>query len=443
MNDKIIIKGAKQHNLKNINLEIPRDKLVVITGVSGSGKSSLAFDTLYAEGQRRYVESLSSYARQFLGLMEKPDVELIEGLSPAISIDQKTTSKNPRSTVGTVTEIYDYIRLLYARIGVPYCPNCGKRIEKQTIDQIVDNIMELEEGTKIQVLSPIIRGRKGEFVKLLLTFQKEGFVRARIDGETVELSDDLKIDRKKKHNVEIIVDRLVVKEEIRSRLTESVEIALKHADNIVMINVMGDKDYLYNKVDKIIKFSNGSEILFSSLEDPEKFKSLNLHWAEIEEASQITDSSFKQLLGNLDDSSDSFDSDSEDEIEKVTEQLYGLIHARYIFTQEGINEMTKKFTEGVFGICPRYSCQGTHLVPIAMSDKPNVDTVKTYCYRCKQIYETDPAHATLDGAYFTKSFAHYFLLELREAEKQGRNQNDPSMFTSESQSTNRPVKEKC
>ena len=236
MNNKIIIKGAKQHNLKNINLEIPRDKLVVITGVSGSGKSSLAFDTLYAEGQRRYVESLSSYARQFLGLMEKPDVELIEGLSPAISIDQKTTSKNPRSTVGTVTEIYDYIRLLYARIGVPYCPNCGKKIEKQTIDQIVDNIMNMEEGTKIQVLSPIIRGKKGEFVKLLLGFQKEGFVRARIDGQILELTDDLQIDRKKKHNVEIIVDRLVIKEEIRSRLTESIEIALKHANNIVMIN---------------------------------------------------------------------------------------------------------------------------------------------------------------------------------------------------------------
>ena len=225
MNDKIIIKGAKEHNLKNINLEIPRDKLVVITGLSGSGKSSLAFDTLYAEGQRRYVESLSAYARQFLGLMEKPDVESITGLSPAISIDQKTTSKNPRSTVGTVTEIYDYIRLLYARIGVPYCPNCGKKIEKQTLDQIVDNIMELEEGTRIQVLAPIVRGRKGEFVKLLAGFSKEGFVRARIDGEVIELTDDIEIDRKKKHNIEIIVDRLIIKPEIRNRLAESIEIA--------------------------------------------------------------------------------------------------------------------------------------------------------------------------------------------------------------------------
>ena len=247
MNDKIIIKGAKEHNLKNINLEIPRDKLVVVTGLSGSGKSSLAFDTLYAEGQRRYVESLSSYARQFLGLMEKPDVESIEGLSPAISIDQKTTSKNPRSTVGTVTEIYDYIRLLYARIGVPYCPICGKKIEKQTIDQIIDNIMKLDEGTKIQVIAPIVRGRKGEYTKLIQDLLKEGFIRARIDGENVELSDDIQIDRKKKHNIDLIVDRLVIKPDIRSRLTESVEIALKHADNIVTIDVSGKGETLYSQ----------------------------------------------------------------------------------------------------------------------------------------------------------------------------------------------------
>ena len=235
MNDKIIIKGAKEHNLKNIDLEIPRDKLVVITGLSGSGKSSLAFDTLYAEGQRRYVESLSSYARQFLGMMEKPDVENIDGLSPAISIDQKTTSKNPRSTVGTVTEIYDYIRLLYARIGVPYCPKCGRKIEKQSIDQMVDTIMELEEGTKVQVLAPIIRGKKGEFVKQLEGYQKDGFVRARVDGEIVELTDDLDLDRKRKHNIELVVDRIVIKEDIRARLTESVEIALKYANNLVLI----------------------------------------------------------------------------------------------------------------------------------------------------------------------------------------------------------------
>ncbi len=246
MNDKITIKGAKEHNLKNIDLEIPRDKLVVITGLSGSGKSSLAFDTLYAEGQRRYVESLSSYARQFLGLMEKPNVERIDGLSPAISIDQKTTSKNPRSTVGTVTEIYDYIRLLYARIGVPYCPNCHKKIEKQTIDQIVDNIMLLEEGTRIQILSPVVRGRKGEFVKQLQEYQKEGFVRVRIDGETYELSDDIELDRKKKHNIELVVDRLVIKPDIISRLTESVEIALKHANQLVLIDVVGKEEKLYS-----------------------------------------------------------------------------------------------------------------------------------------------------------------------------------------------------
>ncbi len=247
MNDKIIIKEAKVHNLKNISLEIPRDKLVVVTGLSGSGKSSLAFDTLYAEGQRRYVESLSSYARQFLGLMEKPDVESIDGLSPAISIDQKTTSKNPRSTVGTVTEIYDYIRLLYARIGVPYCPNCGKKIQKQTIDQIVDEIMGLEEGTKIQVLAPIVRGRKGEFTKQLESYQKEGFVRVRIDVEIYELTDDFEIDRKKKHNIEIVVDRLVIHEDIRSRLTESVETALRYANNLVSVDIVGQETRLFSQ----------------------------------------------------------------------------------------------------------------------------------------------------------------------------------------------------
>ena len=247
MNDKIVIRGAKAHNLKNINLEIPRDKLVVITGLSGSGKSSLAFDTLYAEGQRRYVESLSSYARQFLGLMEKPEVESIEGLSPAISIDQKTTSKNPRSTVGTVTEIYDYIRLLYARVGIPYCPNCGKKIEKQTIDQIVDTIMELEEGTKIQVFAPVVRGKKGEYVKLLQDFAKEGFVRVRVDGTIYEITDDIDIDRKKKHNIDIIVDRLVIKPDIRNRLAESVEIALKYANNLVSVDIAGKEEKLFSQ----------------------------------------------------------------------------------------------------------------------------------------------------------------------------------------------------
>lgn len=246
MNDKIIIKGAKEHNLKNINLEIPRDKLVVITGLSGSGKSSLAFDTLYAEGQRRYVESLSSYARQFLGLMEKPDVESIEGLSPAISIDQKTTSKNPRSTVGTVTEIYDYIRLLYARVGTPYCPNCGKKIEKQSIDQIVDNVMKIKEGTRIQILAPVVRGRKGEYTKLFEDLQKDGFARVRVDGEIYDLSDEIKLDKNKKHEIEVVVDRLVIKEDIVGRLTESIETALKQADNLVLIDIVEEKQVLYS-----------------------------------------------------------------------------------------------------------------------------------------------------------------------------------------------------
>ena len=246
MNDNIIIKGAKEHNLKNIDITIPKNKLTVITGLSGSGKSSLAFDTIYAEGQRRYVESLSAYARQFLGMMEKPDVESIEGLSPAISIDQKTTSKNPRSTVGTVTEIYDFIRLLYARIGVPYCPNCGKKIEKQTIDQIVDAIMEKPEGSRLQVLAPIVRNKKGEYKKQLQDMQKQGFVRVIIDGEMYELTDDIDIDRNKKHTIEIVVDRLIIKPDIRNRLTESVETALKFAENLVEADFGKDGKELYS-----------------------------------------------------------------------------------------------------------------------------------------------------------------------------------------------------
>ena len=267
MNDSIIIKGAKVHNLKNINISIPKNKLVVITGLSGSGKSSLAFDTLYAEGQRRYVESLSSYARQFLGIMEKPDVESIDGLSPAISIDQKTTSKNPRSTVGTVTEIYDYIRLLYARIGVPYCPNCGKKIEKQTLDQIVDSVLSLEEGTKIQVLAPVIRGKKGEYTKLFQDLSKNGFVRVRVDGTVYELSDDIELARTKKHDIDVIVDRLVIKEDIRNRLAESIEIAMKYANNLVKIDIpkVGEKLYSGNYAcpDCEISFEELSPRMFS------------------------------------------------------------------------------------------------------------------------------------------------------------------------------------
>ena len=222
----IKIRGANEHNLKNIDLDIPRNELVVLTGLSGSGKSSLAFDTIYAEGQRRYMESLSSYARQFLGQMEKPNVESIEGLSPAISIDQKSTNRNPRSTVGTVTEIYDYFRLLYARIGIPHCPKCGKEIKKQTVDQMVDQIMELPEGTKIQLLAPVVRGRKGRHEKLLEKAKKSGYVRVRIDGNLYELSEEISLDKNIKHNIEIIVDRLVVREGIQKRLTDSIESVL-------------------------------------------------------------------------------------------------------------------------------------------------------------------------------------------------------------------------
>lgn len=245
--NKLIVKGACEHNLKNVDVEIPRDKLVVFTGLSGSGKSSLAFDTIYAEGQRRYVESLSSYARQFLGQMEKPKVDYIEGLSPAISIDQKTTSKNPRSTVGTVTEIYDYLRLLYARVGIPHCPVCGREISRQSVDTIVDSIMELETGTKIQVLSPIVSGRKGEYVKELDNIRKSGFVRVRIDGITYDLSEQIKLEKNKKHNIEVIVDRLVMKDEIRSRLSDSVETAAGLSKGLIIIDIIGGEELMFSQ----------------------------------------------------------------------------------------------------------------------------------------------------------------------------------------------------
>lgn len=248
MKDKIIVKGARVHNLKNVSLEIPRDKLIVFTGLSGSGKSSLAFDTLYAEGQRRYVESLSAYARQFLGQMNKPDVDYIEGLSPAISIDQKTTSKNPRSTVGTITEIYDYLRLLYARIGIPHCPKCGKVISKQSVDQIVDQVMALGDKTKIQILAPIIRGKKGTHEKVLDNIKKNGYVRARVDGEIYELAEeDIKLEKTKKHNIEAVIDRLIIKEGMEGRLSDSLEAALRLAEGLVIINVIGDKDILFSE----------------------------------------------------------------------------------------------------------------------------------------------------------------------------------------------------
>ena len=244
--NSIIVKGAKEHNLKNIDIEIPRDKFVVMTGLSGSGKSSLAFDTIYAEGQRRYVESLSAYARQFLGQMEKPDVEYIEGLSPAISIDQKTTSRNPRSTVGTVTEIYDYLRLLFARVGTPHCPICDREIAQQTVDQIVDKLMSLEERTKIQLLAPLIRGRKGEHTKVLEGIKRDGYVRVRIDGEIREIAEDIKLEKNKKHTIEVVVDRIVIKEGIEKRLSDSIETTLSLSEGLVIVNVIDGEDMLFS-----------------------------------------------------------------------------------------------------------------------------------------------------------------------------------------------------
>lgn len=248
MNTRYIrVKGARQHNLKNIDVEIPREKLVVFTGLSGSGKSSLAFDTIYAEGQRRYVESLSAYARQFLGQMDKPDVDFIEGLSPAISIDQKSTSRNPRSTVGTVTEIYDYLRLLYARIGIPHCPQCGRPIAQQTVEQIVDQVLSLAERTRIQVLAPVVRGRKGEYKKLFEEIRRDGFVRVRVDGEMREVSEDIELDRNKKHDIYVVVDRIIVRDDIRGRLTDSVETALKRGDGVVVIDVMDEEELVFSE----------------------------------------------------------------------------------------------------------------------------------------------------------------------------------------------------
>ncbi|MDP7036636.1 MAG: excinuclease ABC subunit A, partial [Candidatus Marinimicrobia bacterium] len=245
--DKIIVKGARQHNLKDINVEIPRDKLVVITGLSGSGKSSLAFDTIYAEGQRRYVESLSSYARQFLGLMEKPDMDGIEGLSPAISIEQKATARNPRSTVGTVTEIHDYLRLLYAHIGLPHCWKCRKPIKKQTVQQIVDAVSKFKSGTKMHILAPLIRGRKGKHKGVFDEIRKEGFLRVRVDGDVTSVDDKIILNKNKKHTIEVVVDRLIIKEDIHERLTESIELALKIGSGLILVNELPNKEHLFSE----------------------------------------------------------------------------------------------------------------------------------------------------------------------------------------------------
>src|SRR5574344_1099321 len=242
MNEKIVIKGAKEHNLKNVSLELPKNELIVFTGVSGSGKSSLAFDTIFAEGQRRYIESLSVYARQIVGQLDKPDVESIDGLSPAIAIDQKSTSNNPRSTVGTTTEIYDYLRLLYARVGTPFCPNCGEEIKPQTIDEIVDKILKLSEGTKIQILAPIVRSKKGEYNSTFEELRQEGFVRVKVDGEIYNLDEDeISLTKSQKHTIHVVVDRIVVKESAGSRITDSTGIALEKADGIVVVDVVNSE----------------------------------------------------------------------------------------------------------------------------------------------------------------------------------------------------------
>ncbi len=247
-NKKMIrIKGASEHNLKGINIDIPRDEFVVLTGLSGSGKSSLAFDTIYAEGQRRYMESLSSYARQFLGQMEKPNVESISGLPPAISIDQKTTNRNPRSTVGTVTEIYDYFRLLFARVGIPHCPKCGKEIKRQTVDQMADEIMRLPEGTKIQLLAPVVRGRKGEHAKIFDRAKKSGYVRVIVDGNMYDLSEEIKLEKNKKHNIEIVVDRLVVRDGVEKRMAESIETVLSVSNGLLVVDVAGEKQMNFSQ----------------------------------------------------------------------------------------------------------------------------------------------------------------------------------------------------
>ena len=264
MRDTISVKGARENNLKNISVDIPRDRLVVITGLSGSGKSSLAFDTVFAEGQRRYVESLSSYARQFLGQMDKPDVDSIDGMSPAISIDQKTTSRNPRSTVGTVTEIYDYLRLLWARVGIPHCPKCGKEIRQQTVDQIVDLIKELPEATRVQILAPVIRARKGEHQKVFEDARRSGYVRVRVDGSIYDLSEEIRLDKNLKHNIEVVVDRLVIRPDMNRRLTDAVETASALSGGIVLADVIDQQQELHEECDrqngKNQRYENGSAV---------------------------------------------------------------------------------------------------------------------------------------------------------------------------------------
>jgi len=375
----ILIKGAREHNLKNIDLEIPRNQLVVITGISGSGKSSLAFDTIYAEGQRRYVESLSAYARQFLELMEKPDVDYIEGLSPAISIEQKTAGRNPRSTVGTVTEIYDYFRLLFARIGVPYCYKCGKRIERQTVQQITDAVLNLPQGTKIQILSPLVRGRKGEYREVFETARRDGFVRVRVDGDIKDLSNPIKLDKFKKHNIEVVVDRLVVDSAVATRLTDSLETALKLAGGIVLVDVINGQEMLFSEhfacVDCGVSYEELAPRMFSfnspygacpvcnglgtTLEvDPELVvpnKSLSVNegaisaWGEARES--IFFSQLQQIAEKLGFSLDVPFKELNSEIQNLI--LFGAGEEKYEFTYQSKNSrMSHKFVGQFEGVIP-------------------------------------------------------------------------------------------
>ena len=462
--DKIIIKGAREHNLKNIDLEIPRNKLIVITGLSGSGKSSLAFDTIYAEGQRRYVESLSAYARQFLGLMEKPDVDYIEGLSPAISIEQRTTSKNPRSTVGTVTEIYDYLRLLYSRIGVPYCYQCGQKIERQTIQQIVDQILALPEGTKIQILAPIVRGRKGEYREVFEEARRDGYVRVRVDGEIRELDSEIILDKNKKHNIEVVVDRLIAGEKIRTRLTDSVETALGLASGIILIDVVEQEPLLFSEnyaclncgisyeelAPRMFSFNSpygacqtcnglGTKMeLMPELIVPDQTLSLNkgafVPWGELKEGWYITmavgvaehfgfslDTPFKDLspecqhalfYGTEEMLSFKYESRSGRHKGEFKNKFEGIVHnleRRYRQTDsQYIREWIEKFMKVVD--CP--DCQGARLRPEARSVKianhPVQKVVAKSIKEALRFFETLPLNER------QKIISHQILKEIRE-----------------------------
>jgi len=462
-NNHIFIKGAREHNLKNINVKIPRDKLVVITGLSGSGKSSLAFDTIYAEGQRRYVESLSAYARQFLGLMEKPDVDYIEGLSPAISIEQRTASKNPRSTVGTVTEIYDYLRLLFARIGIPYCYKCGKRIQRQTAQQIVDAVLQLPEGKKIQVMAPIVRGRKGEFKDVFENIQKQGYVRIRVDGQILDVSQKIKLDKNKKHNVDVVVDRLVVQPQVSHRLTDSVETALGLASGLAVVNELDGGDHLFSEhfacLDCGVSYEEISPRMFSfnspygacpvcnglgtvmeidpELVVPNPKKSLNQGaiepWGQGKEGWYFTH--LKSLAKHYDFSMDTPWEElpealrqiilygSDDEIEVNYRSTHGKIRAEFQTKFEGVipnlkrrygqtnSASVREWIEGYMNIktCP--ACGGARLKPESLAIK--IKNLNIHDITKMSVKESNHFFKTLELSRRDEQIAHQILKEIR------------------------------